>query len=222
MRTIFLFLLLVNMVTFAYLHYAGGRPGAEAQIALLQISPEKVKLVKAPPAVPAAANNKPPVPAVCVEWGPVIASDAAQAAAALAKLDLGNRLSQHDAAETYWVYIPPSKSRADAEKKAGAVRGLGITDFFILQGPAALEFAISLGVFKTEAAANSQLAQLRAKGMRSAVAAPYGATSSTFLIRDPDDAVTMRLAEMKAGFPSAALKAVACAEAQAAKNQALN
>ena len=222
MRTIFLFLLLVNMVTFAYLHYAGERPGAEAQIALLQISPEKVKLVKALPAVPAAVNNKPPVPAVCVEWGPVIASDAAQAAAALAKLDLGNRLSQHDAAETYWVYIPPSKSRADAEKKAGAVRGLGITDFFILQGPAALEFAISLGVFKTEAAANSQLAQLRAKGIRSAVAAPYGATSSTFLIRDPDDAVTMRLAEMKADFPFAALKAVACAEAQAATNQVSN
>ena len=143
-------------------------------------------------------------------------------ATALAKLDLGSRLSQHDAAETYWVYIPPLKSRADAEKKAGEVRVLGITDFFILQEPAALQFAISLGVFKTEEAANNQLAQLRAKGIRSALAAPYGATSSTFLIRDPDDAVTMRLAEMKAGFPSAALKAVACTDLQAAKNQVSN
>ena len=222
MRTIFLFLLLANVLTFACLHYVGGRPGAEAQIALLQISPEKVKLVKTPPAVAATAGNTAAAPAACIEWGPVIAGDVARAAAALAKLDLGQRLSQHDAAETYWVYIPPLKSRAEAERKAGELRGLGVADFFVLQEPAALQFAISLGVFKTEAAALNQLAQLRAKGVRNAVAGPYGAKSSTFLIRDPDDAVTMRLTEMKAGFASAAMKAVACGEAQAAKSQVSN
>jgi hypothetical protein len=218
MRLFFLIVLLANVGTFAYLRYADGRTGADTQIALLQISPDKVKLVKAGAVPPAANREKPPLSVVCVEWGAFGAEDAARAAAVLAKIDLGNRLSQRDSGDSYWVHIPPLKSRADAERKSNEVRGLGITDFFVVQEAGPAQFAISLGVFKTEEAANNHLAQLRSKGVRSAIVAPYGVTVTTFVIREPGDAVTMKLAEMKAEFPAAALKAVACADAQRAKN----
>ena len=101
MRIFFLLGLLANLVMFAYIQYAESRGGADAQIALLQISPEKVKLVKAG-AVPAAANReKAPLSAVCVEWGPVGSDDVARAVAALAKLELGNRLTQREAGDSY-------------------------------------------------------------------------------------------------------------------------
>lgn len=218
MRIFFLLVLLANVATFAWLQYAEGRSSADAQIALLQISPDKVKLVKAGAVPPAANREKPALSAVCVEWGPIGAEDAARATAALAKLDLGNRLAPREAGDSYWVHIPPMKSRADAEKKANEVRGLGVTDFYIVQEPGPAQFALSLGVFKTEEAANNHLAQMRPKGVRSAIVVPFGVAATTFVIREPGDAVTMKLAEMKAEFPAAALKAVACADAQSAKN----
>ena len=46
MRMLFLILLLANLIGFAYIRYAESRAGADAQIALLQISPEKLKLLK--------------------------------------------------------------------------------------------------------------------------------------------------------------------------------
>lgn len=220
MRIFFLLVLLANAATFAYLRYADGRSSADVQIALLQISPEKVKLVQAG-ALPAAANREAPaLAAVCVEWGSFGAEDVTRAAAALSKLELGNRLSQRDSGGNFWVHIPPLKSRADADKKAGEVRGLGITDFFVVQDPGPAQFAISLGIFKTEEAANNYLAQLRSKGIRSAIVAPYGTAGNvgtTFVIREPGDAITLKLAELKAEFPAAALKAVACAEPPSAK-----
>lgn len=217
MRLIFLLALLANVATFAYLRYADSRSGADAQIALLQISPDKVKLVKAGP-LTAAGREKPALSAACVEWGGFGADDAPKAIAALAKLDLGNRLSQRDSTGNYWVFIPPLKSRADAEKKAAEVRALGIADLYVVLEAGPSQFAVSLGVFKTEEAANNYLAQLRPKGVRSAIVAPYVMAATTFVIREPGDAVTLKLAELKAEFPDATLKAVACADAQSAKN----
>ncbi len=218
MRLLFLLALLANVAVYAYIRYTEGRAGADTQIAMLQISPDKVKLVKAGTVPPAANREKPALSAVCVEWGGFSAEDAARAAATLETLGLGDRLSRRDAAPTFWVHIPPLKSRADAEKKAAELRALGVGDFYIVQDAGPLQNAISLGVFKTEEAANNHLAQLRPKGIRSAIVAPFGAAATTFVIREPGDATTLKLAELKADFPGATLKAVGCADIPAAKN----
>ena len=225
MRLLFLILLLVNVVAFGYIRYAESRAGADAQIALLQISPEKVKLLKpgAPPAArkdpAAAAPGAQPQPAlVCLEWGGFAAEDAARAAAALAKFELGDKVSQRDGGDSYWVYVPPLKSKADADKKVSEVKGLGIRDFYVVQDNSQWRFAISLGAFKTEEAAGNYLAQLRQKGVRSAMAGPRGTQSSIFVIRDPGDAIAAKIAELKTDFPNAQLKATTCADALAAKN----
>jgi len=222
MRLLFLIFLLANAAAFGYIRFAESRVGADAQIALLQISPDKMKLLKpgapAPARTDKGAASRAQPGLVCLEWGAFAADDVPRAAAALAKLALGDKVSQRDAGLSYWVYIPPLKTRADADKKAGELKTRGITDFSVMQNDDQWQFALSLGVFATEEAANGYLAQLRQKAVRSAVMAPRGAPSSTFVIRDPGDAIALKIAELKTDFPAAQLKATACADAQTAKN----
>ena len=224
MRLLFLILLLANVAAFGYIRYAEGRAGADAQNSLLQISPDKVKLLKlpAPPATPregGSAAGQPQSALVCLEWGGFAAQDAVRAATALARFDLGDKLSQREGAEGYLVYVPSLKTKAEADKKAVELKALGVSDLAVVQENDPLQFAVSLGVFKTEEAANNYLAQLRQKTVRSAVVGPRGAKTSIFVIRDPGDAIAAKIAELKAEFPTAALKAAACANTQqSAKN----
>ena len=221
MRLLFFIFLLANAAVLGYIRYAERRSDTEAQIALLQISADKVKLLK--PAVPRSTERKDRAaqaqPAlVCLEWGGFSAEDAARAAAALAKLEFGDKVTQRTTGDGYWVYIPPLKTKVDADKKAGEVKALGITDLYVVQDAGQWRFAVSLGMFRTEDAANNYLTQLRQKGVRSAVAGPRGAVGSVFVIRDPGDAGAAKIAELKADFPAATLKAAACADAPTAKN----
>jgi len=201
---LFLILLFANLL-FGYFQYAKSRAdaGTGAQLELLEINPDKVKLVK--------DGAWPPHPAACLEWGSFAGDDVARATAALAKLQLGDNFTQRDNDPGYWVYIPPLKTRTDAEKKASELKARGVTDFLIVQDEGPWQFAVSLGTFKTEDAATSYLTQLRQKNVRSALAGPRGAKTSTFVIRDPGDAGAARLAGLKTDFPNAQLKAVACA-----------
>lgn len=225
MRLLFLILLLANVAAFAYIRYAESRTGADAQISLLQISPEKVKLPKpgAPPPAErieksAAGSATPPPSLVCLEWSGFAADDAARAEAALARLGLGGKVSLRQSADSYWIYIPPLKSMAEADRKAGEVKALGVGDFSVVQGNSQWRFAISFGEFKTEEAANHRLAQLRQKGVRSALVGARGAQSTVFVIGDPGDAIAVKIAGLKAEFPNAQLKATACADPVAAKD----
>ncbi|HUO44762.1 MAG TPA: SPOR domain-containing protein [Burkholderiales bacterium] len=200
---LFLILLFANLL-FGYFQYAKSRAdaGATAQLGLLEINSDKVKLVK---------DGARPHPAACLEWGSFTGDDVARAGAALAKLQLGDKFTQRDDDPGYWVYIPPLKSGADAEKKSAELKARGVADFVLIQDAGPWQFAISLGQFKTEEAADGYLAQLRQKNVRSAIAGPRGAKTSTFVIRDPGDAAAAQLAALKTDFPNAQLKALACA-----------
>ncbi|MEK7874897.1 MAG: SPOR domain-containing protein [Pseudomonadota bacterium] len=222
MRLLFLILLLANLIGFAYIRYAESRAGTDAQIALLQISPEKLKLLKprGKDNAAAALPSSPPPPALaCLEWGSFAAEDAPRAAAALARFDLADKLSRREVSDAgWWVYLAPLKTKVEADKKASEVKALGIGDLFVVQEKSQWRFALALGTFKSEEAANNHLAQLRQKGLRSAVVGPRGAISSIFVIRDPGDAVAAKIAGLTADFPNAQLKATACADALAAKS----
>ena len=68
----------------------------------------------------------------------------------------------------FWVYIPPLANRRAAEKKVSELKSLGVTEYFIVQESGPNNLAISLGLFSTSEAAESYLANLRDKGVRSA------------------------------------------------------
>ena len=220
MRLVFLLLLLANVAAFGYIRFVESRLGPASQIPLLQIAPDKIKLLR-PSAQGAASKSgatRPAAAMACLEWGSFGADDAPRAAAALANLALGDKVVQRETSDSYWVYIPPLKTKAEADKKAADVKGMGITDYYVVQDSDAFKFAVSLGMFKSEEAAANYLGQLKLKGVRSAVVGPRGAKMSLFVIRDPGDAAASKIAELKAEFPASTLKAATCGETAAAKS----
>jgi len=220
MRLLFFILLFVNAAVFAYVYSSDQRDGAEAQRAQLQVSPEKVRILKGARAGSPQPSNAAaaPSPLVCLEWGTFEADEAPRAEAALAKLDLGDKLAAGDGEGAYWVYIPPFKSKADADRKAAELKAIGVGDFTIVQDAGRWRFAISLGAFRSEEAAAGHLAQLKLKGVRSAILGRREAGQKrTYVIRDPGDAIVARIAELKPEFPNAQLRATACAEAVVAR-----
>lgn len=69
---------------------------------------------------------------------------------------------------SWWVRIPPTGSRNAAEERARQLRAQGITDLFIVREQGPNQYAISLGLFRTEASARQHLADLQARQVRGA------------------------------------------------------
>ena len=123
------------------------------------------------PTAPAAAA---PLALKCLEWGSFTLADAPRAEKALEPLALGARLAQRRTEEAagWWVFIPPQGTRPAALRKAAELKALSIDDYFIVQEDGPYRWALSLGVFRTEDAAQARLATLRAQGVRSAQVGP--------------------------------------------------
>lgn len=96
-----------------------------------------------------------------------------------------SKRSAQDNGGPYWVYIPPLPGKVEADRKAGELRALGINEFFVVQETGANHFAISLGVFSTEAAANERLEKLKSQGVRSARVGPRNPPPVTVEVRGP-------------------------------------
>lgn len=174
MRTLFLLLLLANAGFFAWSRYISPPEASADPLPLArQIEPEKMKVVppaELPPAPRPAAAQAAAVALKCVEWGSFTLTDAPRAQGALEALQLGTRLAQRRTEEAagWWVFIPPQGSRPAALKKAAELKALSIDDYFVVQDEGPNRWALSLGVFRTEEAAQARLAALRGQGVRSA------------------------------------------------------
>ena len=179
-RAVFLLLVLANVAFFAWSRYVAPPEAAADPLPLTrQIAPEKMKVVQPNelPAAPAARTAQAQATAValkCLEWGSFTLTDAPRAEKALEPLGLGPRLAQRRTEEMagWWVFIPPQGTRPAALRKAAELKTLSIEDYFIVQEEGPYRWALSLGVFRTEEAAQARLATLRAQGVRSAEMGP--------------------------------------------------
>lgn len=217
-KWIFWLLLLANALLIAFMRWGDALP-SEGSAAKPQpvLSEEKITLLKSLPA-PVAASSAASTPAAiqtaCVEWGEFSGGDIARASAALDELGFGNMITQRQIEHTsaYWVYIPPRPNRADVEKKVGQIKALGVDDFFIIQEPGKWHNAISLGLFRTEAAAHNYLNKLREKGVKSAVAGERASklVYTVFTLKNPSAETAAKLAELKNEFQGSELKEVPC------------
>jgi len=211
MRLLFLMLLLINIAAIGYIRFAERRAGADDQAALLQINPDKVKLLK-PATAPAGDTQKSSSLAAaqraCLEWGTFSPDDSPRVAAALTALQPPLKVSQRQSDDTYWVHIPSLRTRADALNTASQLKARGVGNSFVVQDRDPANFAISLGEFKNEAGASAYLAELAQKGVRSAVISPRAMKTTTFIIDDPGDALASRITQLTSDFPTARLTAV--------------
>lgn len=182
---------------------APAEPATPAQVAPAPVT--------APAAAPAAvANAAPPPPEkkkpamiACTEFGNFNAEDAKRVSAQLTALAIGSRIEQRPVREvtSHIVYIPPQADREAAEKKAEELRGLGVSDIFIIQDNSSLRWGISLGVFKTEEAARTHLANLNQKGVRSARIGERSVNLVALQVRDMEADKKAALERFKARYP---------------------
>ena len=208
MRVFFFLLLLANASFLAFSWYwPGVQSGGDAQIIAQQLNPEKIRLLGSDQASVLTRKPEPPKPAadVCLEWGALATADTARAEQALAGLALGDKLGRRrlEDAAGYWVYIPPLANRQAAIQKAGELKRLNVDDYFIIPDDPKWRNAVSLGVFKTEEAANARLAALRTKGVRSAVVGAREAQvgKTYFRVNEASAAIAAKLNELKQDFP---------------------
>lgn len=238
MRTLFWILLLGNVVFLALMQWGGLTAGeGEAAQAQSPLHEEKISLAdlarstpavalpaSAPVSAPASASGAPEVPPVrppakpevlaCMEWGDFSGADLKRATAALADLRLGDRLSQHQVEQNigYWVYIPPLKDKVAVAQKVAQLKARGVEEYFVVPDAGPWLNAISLGVFKTQEAAQSFLEGLRAKGVRSAQTGERASKLKTtiFVLNKVDAATESKLTALQKDFSGSELKKVSC------------
>jgi len=209
MRALFLLLVAVNLGLFAWTTVLSPLDAASDPHPLArQIDPGKLKIL-APEDLAAAKPAKTEV-AACIEWGSFTTATAPRAEQALEPLALGARLSSRRGEETarWWVFIPPRDGRAGAQKAVGELKSQGVDDYYVMQEEGKLRWAVSLGVFGTEAAAKGRLDAIRAQGVRSAQAAPRETqvTKVSFQLQGVDAATRAKLGEIAQEFPGSELR----------------
>lgn len=198
MRVFVFLLVLANLLFYAFsAGYFGQPDNPDAERLEQQVAPERLRIVSRgetpkvkatpPPAPvvsepekteesqPEASRAEAPVrptdtTPVCLAWERLSVADADRLIGLLGDQFPAFKANRRvTAAESggWWVHIPPLASKAEVDKKAAELRQIEVTDYFVIQeGPN--RFAISLGIFSTEKGGQERLAELRAKGVRSA------------------------------------------------------
>lgn len=169
-----------------------------------------------PAAAPAPASAPAPVPTAqmiaCVQAGPFSSADARRFESRINRLDLAARPSRVDTpfqkVTSRLVYLPPNGGREGAQRRAAELKERGVANFFITQGDSPLRYAISLGVFKTEGAAQKLAADLGRQGVRGVRILPRGpqTTRTAFQFRRIDAGARMRIAGIADDFGGAAVR----------------
>ena len=212
MRILVLLLLLANLTLLGYTKLDSLGTGEGVRLAQ-QIQPDKIVLLSSqqvaalgPAKVAALAN-------VCVEWGPLSDIDKSRALASLEPLDLAKLISQKkvEVMANYWVFIPPAPNRSTADRRMEQLKAQGVKDLLLVDG-GPQRFAISLGIFRTEDAAQARLAALEAQGVKTArVGARVQAIAQTALVvRDPPAPAVTRLKELQGAFPGSEIRIGTC------------
>ncbi len=126
----------------------------------------------APPVVPAAATI------ACMQAGAFTSADARRFESRIARLGFGERQSRTSVpfqeVTSHLVYLPPTGGKEGADKRAAELKERGVANYFVMQGESPLRWAISLGVFKTDAAAQKLVADLGRQGVRGVRVLPRG------------------------------------------------
>jgi hypothetical protein len=215
MRTLVLLLLLANLTLFLYTKLDSLGSGEAARLSQ-QVQPDKITLLS-PQQVAALGPTKVATLAdVCVEWGPLSDSDKTRALSSLEPLDLARLLSQKkvEVVTNYWVFIPPAANRAAADRRMAELKDSGVKELLLIDG-GPQRFAISLGAFQTEAAAQARLDALAAQGVKTAKigARAQAVVQTDLVVRDPPAPAVARLKELQAGFPGTDIKIGSCDKA---------
>lgn len=236
MKLAFLVLLLLNLALFAWQQGVFGRypdRGREPERIARQIEPERIRILSESevqalreraaqsqartPAVPPPAPA--PAPGVdlsvaqgCVEFGDFLGADLSRVETALLKLGLGSRQSARavEMPGFYLVYLPPFKTRAEAERAVADLKKSGVKDLAVLnEGP--LRYGVSLGSFRDPDLAKAHVAAVTKLGVKNARLSekPIGMPATRFQLRELDADTARQLNAIAQEFPAQSVRACA-------------
>ena len=219
LKFIFWSLLCINAVLFAFSRgLLGNVKPSEREPARIarQLGTDKLQLLSAsaamavkPALAPEPAPAEPettPALVACIMIDNVGEREARRLDKLLAPLELGEKVSKDEVTvkevSSHMVMIPPLGSKEAADKKAAELKELGVSNYFIMNDSSAAKWAISLGVFKSEAAAQTLLAALVKQGVSGVkiVGRPGSATRLAYRFRNIAPAVKTRLEAIAARF----------------------
>ena len=232
MKLIFWALLAANAALFAYGQgYLGKVEGGEREPQRLksQLASERRgrrgRAGAPPPAKPpapeqaAAATERPPEPVpapvatiACTQAGSFAAADARRFETRIDRLGFGERQSRTSVpfqeVTSHLVYLPPNGGKEGADRRVAELKDKGVTNYFVMQGEGPMKWAVSLGVFKTETAAQSLVAALGKQGVRGARVLPRGpqSTRAAWQFRNITNEERTRLAGIADDFAGVQLK----------------
>lgn len=189
----------------------------EAKRALDKAEQEEAGEAAPPEAAPPAPAPTAPVTVAanlvaCVQTGPFSAADARRFEARVASLGLAARQSRVEVpfqdVTSRLVYLPPNGGREGAQRRAAELKESGVENFYIMQGDSPLRWAISLGVFKTDSAAQKLVAQLQRQGVRGVQVLPRGpqVMRAAYQYRAIEAALRTRLAGIADDYADGSLR----------------
>jgi len=190
-------------------------PTQARQAAAASVAPAPPAEVAAP--VPEPAPAPVPVPVArdlvaCVQAGPFSTADARRFEARIARLGLAPRQSRIEIpfqeVTSRLVYLPPNGGREGAQRRIAELKERGVTNFFVMQNDTSpLRYAISLGVFKSDGAAQKLVADLQRQGVRGVRILPRGpqVTRAGYQYRQIDAAERDRLTGIADDYNGVAL-----------------
>jgi len=216
MRAAFLFLLLANIVVFAWqqgLFGAAAEAGREPQRLARQIASEKIRLLTPEESAErrgtATAAGAASAGLACVELGDFDEASLARIQTRLAALALGERLRARRVSAPGWyiVYLPPLATRAEADRVAQELRDRGVRDLVVMGQNSAMPNAIVLGSFRNPELAQRHQAELLRRGVAGVQTIQRAGDTETtrFEIRDVDAVLAQQLAEIQKEFPQSQL-----------------
>jgi hypothetical protein len=175
---------------------ATGPVPAAAAAPTAEAAPIKVAAVQPAAPIPAPAPACRRIDGVAAKDGGALQQAMQKAGFNVAVLPMEER--------SYWVNISALANKAAADKKAGELKALGVTDFHVLQGEKG-SFVISLAILKDEASANQFLQAVVKKGVKSAriEARSKAAAALRLELRGPADLFEKRLPALLAAAPGA-------------------
>lgn len=207
-RALFFALLVINLAVAGYAWYASTQSNPDAQLIHQQLNAQQIHVIAPRPMVTQRAKT------ACLEWGTFGGTELRAAQSALDALSLGARVTHREVPTqaNYWVYLPPLKNKEEVDRKLSELQKLGVEDYSAVGGQGPMRNSISLGIFRTEEAANNYLEALQKQGVRSARVGrrETRVMQTTFLIQEPDVPLTAKLADLRQRFPGSELKALDC------------
>jgi len=219
LKLVLLLLIAANLALYAWQHGAFGpvtERGREPARIERQIEPERIRVLtpeqahalrEAARKAQAQAADSPldaVLGAACVEFGDFSDAQAARLRPRLEALIAPERIEVRtvEAAGWYLVYLPPLRTRAEAERAAVRLREQGVRDFVVIGENSPLRHGIALGSFRDQEQAARHVSELHKRGVTAARVAdrPSTVSAARFVIRAVDAPLAGALYEMKKEF----------------------